>query len=173
MRLFAHHLEIRDLHDQTLLRTHARAARPGSVVLPNDERPFNPSRETHRILAQAKAIGPATDALCQSLFAREGRVGQRRLWGIVALARRYPRSLIDQACAMALQEGVCSYKHIHALTERLTAAALASLDAPVQGELTLVQDHALIRNGDDYADLFTLGALQSAALPPTTEEIAP
>jgi transposase len=173
VRLFAHHLEIRDPHDQSLLRTHARAARPGSVVLPNDERPFNPSRETHRILAQAKAIGPATDALCQSLFAREGRVGQRRLWGIVALARRYPRSLIDQACAMALHDGVTSYKQIHALTERLTAAALASLDAPVQGELTLVQDHALIRNGDDYADLFTLGALQSAALPPTPEEIAP
>ena len=171
VRLFAHHLEIRDLRDQSLLRTHARADRPGSVVLPNDERPFNPTRETHRILAQAKAIGPATDALCQSLFAREGRVGQRRLWGIVSLARRYPRTLVDQACALALQEGVCSYQHIHATTERLTAAALANLDAPVQGELALIQDHALIRNGDDYADLFTLGAQQSAALPPTLKDI--
>ena len=173
VRLFEHHLEIRDLQSHVLLRTHARAARPGSVVLPNDERPFNPSRETHRILSQAKVIGPATEQLCQSMFAREGRVGQRRLWGIVSLARRYPRSLIDQACAMALQDGVTSYKAIHALTERLLATALATLDAPVQGELALTQDHPLIRNGDDYADLFTLGALQSAALPTTPEEIAP
>lgn len=173
VRLFEHHLEIRDSHTHALLRTHARAARPGSVVLPHDERPFNPSRETHRILAQARAIGPATEQLCQGMFAREGRVGQRRLWGIVSLARRYPRSLIDQACALAQQDGVTSYKAIHALTERLLANTLAALDAPVQGELALTQDHPLIRNGDDYADLFTLGALQSAALPTTPEEIAP
>lgn len=172
VRLFEHHLEIRDPHNQSLLRTHARAARPGSVILPNDERPFNPSRETHRILSQAKAIGPATEQLCQSMFAREGRVGQRRLWGIVSLVRRYPRSLIDQACAMALQDGVTSYKQIHALTERLLADVLASIDAPIQGVLALTQDYPLIRNGDDYADLFTLGALQSAALPPTSEETA-
>jgi transposase len=168
VRVFEHHLEIRDLYSQSLLRTHTRAARPGSVVLPNDERPFNPSRETHRILAQAKAIGPATEQLCQGMFAREGRVGQRKLWGIVSLVRRYPRRLIDQACAMALQDGVTSYKQIQALTERLFAKALAGLDAPIQGELALTQDHPLIRNGDDYADLFTLGALQSASLSPTT-----
>jgi transposase len=172
VRIFDHHIEIRDLHNQSLLRTHALAARPGSVLLPDDERPFNPSRETHRILAQAKAIGPAAEQLCQSMFAREGRVGQRKLWGIVSLVKRYPRSLIDQACAMALQDGVTSYKQIQALTERLLAEALATLDAPVQGELALTQDHPLIRNGDDYADLFTLGALQSAALLPTQEETA-
>ena len=173
VRLFEHHLEIRDLRSQSLLRTHPLAARPGSVILPNDERPFNPSRETHRILAQAKAIGPATEQLCQSLFDSEGRVGQRRLWGIVGLARRYPRRLIDQACVMALHAGVRSYKQIQALTERLLKETLAAIDAPVQGELALTQDHPLIRGGDDYADLFTLGAQQSAALPPTLEESLP
>ncbi len=172
VRLFEHHLEIRNPLSQVLLRTHARAARPGSVILPDDERPFNPSRETYRILTQAKAIGPATEQLCQSMFAREGRVGQRRLWGIVSLVKRYPRSLIDQACTMALQDGVTSYKRIQALTERLLTEALTILDAPIQGELALTQDHPLIRNGDEYADLFTLGASQSAALPPISEETA-
>jgi len=173
VRRFEHHLEIRDLQSQLLLRTHPLAARPGSVLLPNDERPFNPSRETHRILAQAKAIGPATEQLCQRLFDLEGRVGQRRLWGIVGLARRYPRRLIDQACAMALQEGGRSYKQIKALTERLLSETLAALDAPVQHELLLTQDDPLIRGGDDYADLFTLGAQNSAALPPPLEESPP
>lgn len=171
VRLFEHHLEIRNLQTQALLRTHTLAARPGSVILPNDERPFNPSRETHRILAQAKAIGPSAWQLCQKLFDCEGRVIQRRLWGIVGLVRRYPRRLIDQACAIALRDGVRSYKQIQALTERLLKETLDAIDAPVQGEFALTQSHPLIRGGDDYADLFTLGAQQSAALPSTLEEL--
>jgi transposase len=170
VRVFAHHLEIRDLSSQALLRSHPRAATPGSVILPNDERPFNPSRETRRILAQARDIGPATERLCQGLFDREGRVGQRRLWGIVGLAKHYPRRLIDQACELALHEGVGSYKQIKALTERLFNDAVAGIDAPLQGELALTQIDPLIRSGDEYADLFTLGAMNSAALPPTLEK---
>ena len=102
-------------------------------------------------------------------------MGQRKLWGIVGLARRYPRRLIDDACAMAFREGVRSYKHIQALTERLFQDAMKAIDAPVQGEfeLELIQHHPLIREGADYADLFTLGAQQSADLSPNNEEIQP
>ncbi len=165
VRLFEHRLEIRDLKTLALLRTHERAARPGTVVLPDEERIFNPSRETHRILNQAKAIGPATHKLCETLFAQEGRVGQRKLWGIVGLARRYPRRLIDTACEQAMAASVHSYHHVKTLTERLVSEALRLLDTPLQIELPLTQSHPLIREGNDYADLFTLGAQQSAALP--------
>ena len=173
VRLFEHRLEIRDLKTHALLRTHELAARPGTVVLPDAERVFNPSRETHRILKQAKAIGTATHTLCETLFEREGRTGQRKLWGIVGLVRRYPRRLIDSACERAMNEGVYSYRHVKALTERLLSDALILLDAPVQLELPLTQSHALIRQGDDYADLFTLGAQQSAALTCYPEGEAP
>ena len=169
VRLYEHQIEIRHRHSHALLRTHPRALRPGSLLLPDDERPFNPSRETRRILSQAAEIGPATLALCQHWFERDGRVGQRKLWGIVGLAKRYPRRLIDQACAQALRENVGSFKAIKQLTERLLNSALADIDAPVQGELDLTQQHPLIRDGDDYADLFTLGAQTSATFPPTTE----
>lgn len=167
VRLFARRLEIRELKTQALLRTHDRAERPGTVVLPMDERVFNPSRETQRILSQAKAIGAATHKLCETLFEREGRVGQRKMWGIVGLVRRYPRRLIEAACEQAMQEGVCSYGHVKTLTERLMEEALILLDAPPPIELSLTQSHALIRAGDDYADLFTLGAQQSATLAST------
>lgn len=170
VRLFEHHLEIRHLHTQALLRTHARAAKPGSLILPDDERPFNPSRETRRALAQAEALGPATKKLCQSLFDQQGRVGQRAIWGIVGLAKRLPRRLVERACAMALKEGVRGYKQIKAIAERLLADALAEIDAPVQGELQFTQNDPLIREGSDYADLFTLGANHSAALPSTLEQ---
>ncbi len=69
VRIFARRIEIRDLATQALLRSHAKAERPGTVVLPADERVFNPSRETRRILAQARAIGPDTSRLCEMLFA--------------------------------------------------------------------------------------------------------
>ena len=164
VRLFARRLEIRDLKTQALLRCHDRAERPGTVVLPIEERVFNPSRETQRILGQAKAIGVAAHRLCEILFEREGRVGQRKLWGIVGLVRRYPRRLIDAACARAMQEGVYSYGHVKTLTEQLMEEALILLDAPTTGEVALTQSHALIRPGNDYADLFTLGAQQSATL---------
>ena len=165
VRLFEHRLEIRDLQTQALLRTHEKVERPGSVVLPAEERLFNPSRETRRILNQAKEIGPAAHQLCETLFAREGRVGQRKLWGIVGLARRNPRRLVNAACERAMHEGVTSYAHIKALTEHLVNEALIALDAPIQAELPLTQSHALIREGADYADLFSLGAHQSAQLP--------
>jgi transposase len=164
VRLFARRLEIRDLKTQALLRTHDRAERPGTVVLPMNERVFNPSRETQRILGQAKAIGVATHQLCETLFEREGRVGQRKLWGIVGLVRRYPRRLIEVACERAMQEGAYSYGHVKTLTEQLMEDALTLLDAPTSSEGSLTQSHALIRAGDDYADLFTLGAQQSATL---------
>ena len=164
VRLFARRLEIRDLKTQALLRTHDRAEKPGTVVLPMNERVFNPSRETQRILSQAKSIGVATHKLCETLFEREGRVGQRKMWGIVGLVRRYPRRLIEAACERAVLEGVCSYAHVKTLTEQLMEDALILLDAPNASQLPLTQNHALIRTGDDYADLFTLGAKQSATL---------
>jgi hypothetical protein len=52
--LRAAHRDPRHASTQALLRTHARAERPGTVVLPMDERVFNPSRETRHILRQAK-----------------------------------------------------------------------------------------------------------------------
>ncbi|MHB9052216.1 MAG: IS21 family transposase, partial [Thiomonas delicata] len=167
VRIFARRIEIRDLATQALLRSHAKAERPGTVVLPQDERVFNPSRETRRILAQAKVIGPDTSRLCEMLFAIEGRVGQRKLWGIVGLAQRYPRRLIDAACANAIADGLHSYQYVKALTEKLVADALAAIDAPPpQAELALTQEHALIRPGDDYAELFARGAAQTPE--PTT-----
>ena len=160
VRLFERRLEIRDPRTHALLRTHARVDRPGTVVLPLAERVFNPSRETRLILQQAQAIGEQASRLCQMLFAIEGRVGQRKLWGIVQLAKRYPWHLVDAACAQAMDQGVHSYRHVKALTERLVADALAALDStntPATTD-TLTQQHALIRSVHEYGDLFAHAA---------------
>jgi hypothetical protein len=106
VRLYERRIEIRDFKTQALLRSHERVERPGTIVLPLAERVFNPSRQTRRILAQAEAIGPQARRLCQMLFALQGRVAQRQLWGIVGLGRRYPKRLLDQACAQAMADGL-------------------------------------------------------------------
>ena len=135
------------------------------MVRPADKRVFNPSRETPHILGQAKAIGVGAERLCELLFALEGRAGQRKLWGIVSLAKRYPLRLVNSACTRALADGIYSYRHVKAATEKLVADALAAIDqadaVPAQGELALTQEHALIRGSDDYAELFARGAAQN------------
>ena len=158
VRIFERRLEIRDLQTRALLRTHTKAERPGTVVLPLDERVFNPSRETRHILKQADAIGVDAARLCQMLFAIEGRVGQRKLWGIVHLADRYPRQMVNTACAQAIEEGVHSYRHVKAITERLVAQALAQLDVAPAAPATPTQAHDLIRNPQEYGELFAMAA---------------
>jgi hypothetical protein len=53
VRIFERRIEIRDLQG-ALLRTHAKAERPGSVVLPADERVFNlfPAVEVSQIVCK-------------------------------------------------------------------------------------------------------------------------
>ena len=163
VRIFAQRIQLFDLQTGTLLRSHPKAQRPGTVVLPQDERVFNPSRETRLILRQAAQIGEHAARLCQLLFAIEGRVGQRKLWGIVGLARRYPAHCIETACAQALEQGIYSYKRVQALSESLFADALEAIEAHAGGDVaptpaTLTQQHGLIRDAHEYGDLFAHAA---------------
>lgn len=156
IRGYAHEIEIRHLKSLELIRRHSRAAK-GQVRLPEDERVFNPSRQTHRILARAEAIGPAAQALCRNLFDRRGREAQRSMWGIVGLAARYPAWILERACAAASASNP-SYKRVRALADQLLAQTAMQLD-PLQAELpldapTLTQTHELIRELDDYAAFF-------------------
>jgi transposase len=173
VRIYESLIEIRDHKTQALLRTHARAARPGSLVLPEDERPFNPSRQTRYLLSQAEAIGPQTHALCQRLFDTAGRIGQRSMWGILALADKYPGRILEQACAAALAGNVRSSKQLRVIANRLLEQALARLEQAPQGELPLTQEHGLIRPGSDYSEFFTHSARASAEAPQPPSEESP
>jgi hypothetical protein len=160
VRIFDSTIEVRDRQTQALLRIHPRFTEPGQLLLPEDERPFNPSRQTAFLLSAAGDIGPQTKALCQRMFDAQGRVGQRGMWGIVGLARRYPARLVEQACSQALQYHLQSYKQVRKLVERLFEHALEQLDQAPQFALALTQNHALIRPAAEYGELFSLGARQ-------------
>jgi len=160
IRLYQRELEIRDLHTLALIRRHPRATRKGEVQLPDTERVFNPSRQTHQILARAKHIGPNTLALCRELFEQRGREAQKSMWGIVGLGPRYPACILEQAAAVALARQIHSYKAVRAMAEQLLAQAVIDLDArQPQLPLTtitspLTQQHELIRAPAEYAEFF-------------------
>jgi len=169
IRLYEHAIEIRDHKTQALLRTHPRAPYPGSLLLPEAERPFNPSRQTAFLLSQAEAIGAQTHALCQRLFDTEGRVGQRSMWGILALAKKYPARIVEEACTVALAGNVRSSKQVRLIADRVFEAALARLEQLPQSELTLTQSDPLIRPATEYTEFFNLSARHSAGHQPTEE----
>lgn len=56
-----------------------------------------------------------------------------------------------------------SYQHVKRLTEKLVADALAAIDSAAVAtghgsQLSLIQEHPLIRPADEYADLFARSA---------------
>jgi len=57
---------------------HGREKRQVQAMF-EEERPFNPNRQAARLFARAARIGPSCLQVCRDGFAREGRVGQRRL----------------------------------------------------------------------------------------------
>jgi len=163
IRVYERELEIRDLHTLELIRRHPLATRKGEVKLPDAERVFNPSRQTHQILARAALIGPHTLALCRELFAQRGREAQKSMWGIVGLSPRYPACILEQAAAVAVARQSHSYKTVRALAEQLLAQAVIDLDAR-QPQLALTQQHELIRPPTEYAEFFArIAAANTAA----------
>lgn len=166
VRCFLHEIEIRDLQSLVLIRRHTRIAK-GAVELPEDERVFNPSRQTKTLLARASDVGPQTAAVCQRLFDSQGREAHRRLWGIVGLAKRYPAWILEQACAQASGQALPSYKVIRTLADQCLAKLAERLD-PRQADLALeapalTQTHELIRDVAEYGAFFQRASGQAAA----------
>ena len=97
-------------------------------------------------------------------FEQRGREAQKRMWGIVGLAGRYPDCVLEQATARALTQDIRSYKRVRALAEQLLATAIGQV-ASAQGALppdtsatpSLTQQHDLIRDPVEYAEFFALG----------------
>jgi transposase len=167
VRIYELEIEIRDPKTLALIRRHPRATRKGEVRLPDQERVFNPSRQTAFLLKQAEAVGPKTLELCNELFEKRGREGQKSMWGIVGLARnsRYPKRLIEQACGLALEQGVRSSKAIRQTVESLLDEAIARLDADAgtsRATFMLTQAHELIRPTDEYAEYFKQSVLSQS-----------
>ena len=115
------------------------------------DRIFNPSRQTRYLFARAAEIGPHTKNLCKMLFAEEGRPGQRRMRGIVDLARKFAACHIEQAAQLAVRKGLRKCRVIRRMVQDISKQ-----QKPVSqpSNETLIQQHQLIRPPEDYQLFF-------------------
>lgn len=158
VRIYEDQVDILDTSRMEVIRHHPRSQRPGSLIMKPEDRIFNPSRETDRLLAQAERIGPHTFALCETWFNEEGRTGQRRMYGLVNLVRHYAACHVEKAAEMALRNGLRSSKAFRRMVESMAAEAEERKPEKSEG---LTQEHALIRPGEDYAAFWNQHAAQA------------
>jgi transposase len=155
VRTYAFDIEILDPKTLMVIRRHQRSFRPGNVKMEESDRIFNPSRMTQNFLEQAAKIGPKTRELCDDIFKENGRMGQRRMRGILSLARRHSAAVIEEACALAVSRRVRSSKAVREIVERLEKKG-----GTKQTPLLLTQSHELIRPLKDYDLFFEANAFQ-------------
>lgn len=154
-------LEIYDPKTLTLIRRHFKGVRLGHVEMREEDRIFNPSRQTEAFLSQAAKIGPRTKELCELLFKEQGRVGQRRMRGILSLAKRHSAVLIEQASSMALNRCVRSSKVVRELVLRLEEKENKEKHKQLCFP-AFTQSHELIRDQADYGRFFETHAAKTA-----------
>ena len=147
VRVYEQEIEI--LHPNgTVLRRHPKSPQPGYAALKPEDRIFNPSRETGRLLTRAAKIGPHTGRLGELLFKTLGRTGQKALYGLTNLPRKHQREDIEAVCAAALAAQCSSYRAVKRAIERRTAARLA------QTKPALAQAAPEIASISDYQRFF-------------------
>ena len=162
VRIYDQEIEIIEPRTMEVLRRHRKGIRKGMVFMEEKDLIFNPSRQTCYLLAQAAAIGPCTEKLCKQLFEGEGRLGHRRMRGIVALVRKHCSVHIEQAARIALERGIYTCKIIRKLVTDITEADLAKKD---KASAEFTQEHSLIRSPQDYALFFETHAAGNGRKP--------
>jgi hypothetical protein len=99
------------------------------------------------LLGKAERIGAETRKLCELIFEQQGRTGQRRMQGIVNLARKYEAGCIESAAQKAVEMGLRSYKAFCRLVKARSSNHSESKNS-------ISQEHKLIRPSSDYGAFF-------------------
>jgi transposase len=146
VRVYEREIEILDDQGQ-VLRRHPRSTEKGHVELPEEDRLFNPSRETARLIGKVAKIGPHCTQLAREIFARLGRPGQHALYGLANLTRHHPRERIEQACEQVLTLSRPSYQAVKRI---LTRQATQEEARAAAGQSSLQQAGQDVRGIEDY-----------------------
>jgi len=100
-----------------------------------------------RLLQQCSRRGPALRQWADQALAARGLTAYRAIQGVLALGKKYPMMVVEQACSLALERQSWSY---HLVRHYAEEQALRKTD---QSQLTLAQDRDIIRAPQTYADL--------------------
>jgi transposase len=135
------HVRLLDPITGTLLREHRRQPRGRYAIRPED-RPARTPPTTLTLLGQAARAGAPIGTLCEAIHRRDGELGVRRIFGVLALVKKHGAARVADACTVALELGVADYRFVRRYLERQAPAPL-----------TLRQVDPLIRELTHYRDV--------------------
>jgi transposase len=123
-----------------LLREHLRQARGGHRIQDQD-RPTRTPLGTLALLGRADKAGSQIGALCRGMHRERGETMVRRIQGVLSLAKKYGAASAEEACAAALEVGVCDYRFVRRYLERHPQMPLSLRQVdPLIRQLTLYRD---------------------------------
>ena len=123
-----------------LLREHLRQSRGGHRIKEED-RPKHTPLGTLALLYRADKAGPQIGALCRRMHGERGETMVRRIQGVLSLAKKYGAASVEEACATALEMGVCDYRFVRRYLERHPQMPLSLRQVdPLIRQLTLYRD---------------------------------
>jgi hypothetical protein len=140
-----------------MLRRHPRSTKPGHFEMKDSDRIFNPSRETVRLLGRVAKLGPNSLQLGRDIFLRLGRPGQKALYGMSNLPRRYAKEDIENAAKRVLSLSQPSYHALKRILERHAAeterrAAVPDLQQAGPHIRDIEEYHAFFENAQHRFD---------------------
>jgi transposase len=134
--------QVRLLDPQTgqLLREHLRQARGGHRIKDEDRSRKTPLG-TQQLLYRADKAGSQIGTLCRGMYLAKGEPAVRRIMGVLSLGKKYGVARVDDACAAALEVGICDYPFVRRYLERnpQPPLSLRQID-PLIRQLTLYRD---------------------------------
>jgi transposase len=123
-----------------LLREHLRNARGGHRIK-DEDRPKQTPLSTQQLLGRADKTGAQIGTLCRGMHHARGEIAVRHILGVLSLAKKYGGATVDDACAAALEVGVCQYRFVRRYLERRPQMPLSLRQVdPLIRQLTLYRD---------------------------------
>ncbi len=132
-----------DAKTSALLREHIPQLR-GRHRTRDEDKPKKTPQTTEQLLARARAAGKRIGAVAAEIHRRDGEVGVRRIVGLLGLARKHGPTAADDACALALEVGVPTYRFVSRYLEKRAALPLSLKQVdPIIRDLTHYRDLVL------------------------------
>jgi len=134
------HVRLLDPQTGQLLREHQRQSRGGHRIQDEDRSKKTPLG-TQQLLGRADQAGVQIGVLCRGMHREHGQTAVRRVQGVLSLAKKYGVATVEDACATALEVGVCEYRFVRRYLERTPQLPLSLLQIdPLIRQLTLYRD---------------------------------
>lgn len=134
------HVRILDPKTGELLREHDKQRR-GCARIREEDKPKRTPPTTLKLLNRADCAGKSIGALCRSIHTTEGELGVKRILGVLNLAKKHGADRAEQACALALECGVPTYRFVKNYVRRQPDAPLSLRQVdPIIRQLTLYRD---------------------------------